>query len=45
MKKEIVDLFTMRVIDFTLINWLELMLIITLLSFIYAVIKAIAESK
>ena len=45
MKKEIVDLFTTRVIDFTLINWLELMLIITLLSFIYAVIKTIAEKK
>lgn len=45
MKQEIVDLFTKRIIDYTLINWFEVILIIFIISFIYAVIKTIAEKK
>lgn len=45
MKQEIVELFTKRIIDYTLINWLEFLLVIIIFSFIYAVIKTIAEKK
>lgn len=45
MKAEIVDLFTKRIIDYTLINLFEVILIIFIISFIYAIIKTIAETK
>lgn len=45
MKTEIVDLFTKRIIDYTLINLFEVILIIFIILFIYAIIKTIAETK
>lgn len=45
MKQEIVELFTKRIIDYTLINWLEFMLVLFIFAFIIALFKTLFGQK
>ena len=45
MKQEIVELFTKRLIDYSLINWLEFTLIFIIFLFIIALFKILFGKK
>ena len=45
MKQEIVALFTKRIIDYNLINWLEFTLVIIFIAFIIALFKTLFGQK
>ena len=45
MKQEIVELFTKRIIDYSLINWLEFTLAIIIIAFIIALFKTLFGQK
>ena len=44
MKQIIIELFTKRMIDYTLMNWIEFIILFFILAFIYALLKTIFEN-
>lgn len=45
MKDEIMDLFTKRLIDYSLIDFIELIILFSIIMLIIAIIKAIIDIK
>lgn len=44
MKNELIDLFTKRIIDYSLIDWIELLILFIIFIFIIAIFKTIISN-